>query len=73
MKKNEKIIFNKDKIKLGNIQIKKQEKNNNLIKLRNDYKRKNKHFVTFLKSNKFKVNKINVYSFNFLPKPKEEK
>ena len=73
LKKNEKIIFNKDKIKLGNIQIKKQEKNNNLIKLRNDYKRKNPHFETFLKSNKYKVNKINAYSFNFLPKPKEEK
>ena len=79
LKKNDKIIFNKDKIKIGNIQIKKQEKNNNLIKLRNDYKimdfsnkRKTTHLETFLKFNKYKTNKINAYSFNFLPKPKNE-
>ena len=79
LKTNDKIIFNKDRIKLGNIQIKKQEKNNNLIKLRNDYKimdfpnkRKNTNFESFLKFNKNKTNKINTYSFNFLPKAKNE-
>ena len=35
-------------------------------------KRKNTQFESFLKLNKNKTNKINTYSFNFLPKAKNE-
>ena len=77
---NDKFIFNKDKIKIGNLQIKKLEKNNNLIKIKNDYKisqinnkRKNAHIESFIRRYKYNLNKINSNSFNYIPKIKEEK
>ena len=77
---NDKFIFNKDKIKIGNLQIKKLEKKNNLIKIKNDYKisqitnkRKNAHIESFIRRYKYNLNKINSNSFNYIPKIKEEK
>ena len=76
----DKFIFNKDKIKIGNLQIKKLEKKNNLIKIKNDYKisqitnkRKNAHIESFIRRYKYNLNKINSNSFNYIPKIKEEK
>ena len=66
--------------KIGNIQLKKQEKNNNMVKLKNDYKisklinnRNNTHIETYLKVKKYIANKINSYSFNYVNKTKERK
>ena len=77
---NNKFIFNKDKIKIGNLQIKKLEKNDNLIKIKNDYKisnisnkRKNAHIESFRRRYIYNLNKINSNSFNYIPKIKEEK
>ena len=77
---NDKFIFNKDKIKIGNLQIKKLEKNDNLIKIKNDYKiskninkRKNACIESFRRRYIYNLNKINSNSFNYIPKIKEEK
>ena len=79
-KRNDKIIFNRDKIKIGNIQIKKQEKNNNFIKIKNGYKikeisnkKRNSHIESIIRRYKYNLNKINSYSFNYMPKIREEK
>ena len=77
---NAKNFFNKDKIKIGNLQLKKQEKNNNLIKIKNDYKikdlsnkGKNTRIESFIRRYKYNFNKINSNSFNYFPKKSEEK
>lgn len=71
---------NNDKINIGNILLKKREINNNMIKLRNDYKisklnniRNNIRIETYLRMKKFKANKINSYSLNYISNIKPEK
>ena len=81
IKKIGKIINNKEKTKIGNMQIKNGEKKN-LIKKWSDFKireisnrRDNINIGNFLRKNKYKykVNRINTYFFNYLPKAEKKK
>ena len=75
-KKNDKIVFNINKINIGNIHF---QNTKNILKLKSDYikdftnKRKSSLIESFMKFKKYRANKVNSYSFNYIPQKKELK